>query len=73
MKKYQPEGKYEPMNEGMEVLDAVAVIKIIPKEMNGKYKIGQNMTIQKRIELAENILKKNSKTSLETLEVMDSQ
>ena len=70
MKKYQPEGKYEPMNEGMEVLDAVAVIKIIPKEMNGKYKIGQNMTIQKRIELAENILKKNSKTSLETLEIM---
>jgi uncharacterized protein len=70
MKKYQPEGKYEPMNEGMEVLDAVAVIKIIPKEMNGKYKIGQNMTIQKRIELAENILKKNSKTALETLEVM---
>jgi len=70
MKKYQPEGKYEPMNDGMKVLDAVAVIKIIPKEMNGKYKIGQNMTIQKRIELAENILKKNSKTALETLEVM---
>ena len=70
MKKYQPEGKYEPMNDSMEVLEAVAVIKIIPKEMNGKYKIGQNMTIQERIELAENILKKNSKTSLETLEVM---
>ena len=70
MKKYQPEGKYEPMNGNMEVLNAVAVIKITPKEMNGKYKIGQNMTIQERIELAENILKKNSKTSLETLEVM---
>ena len=70
MKKYQPEGKYEPMNGSMEVLEAVAVIKIIPKEINGKYKIGQNMTIQERIELAENILKKNSKTSLETLEVM---
>ena len=70
MKKYQPEGKYEPMNDSMEVLGVVAVIKIIPKEMNGKYKIGQNMTIQERIELAENILKKNSKTSLETLEVM---
>ena len=70
MKKYQPEGKYEAMNGNMEVLNAVAVIKITPKEMNGKYKIGQNMTIQERIELAENILKKNSKTSLETLEVM---
>ena len=70
MKKYQPEGKYEPMNESMEVLEAVAVIRIIPKEINGKYKIGQNMSTQERIELAKNILKKNSKTALETLEVM---
>ncbi|MBC8251765.1 MAG: pyridoxamine 5'-phosphate oxidase family protein [Candidatus Nitrosopelagicus sp.] len=70
MKKYQPEGKYEPMNKSMEVLEAVAVIKIIPKEMNGKYKIGQNMSTQDRIKLAESILKKNSKTALETLEIM---
>jgi hypothetical protein len=70
MKKYQPEGNYEPMNKSMEVLDAVAVIKITPNEMNGKYKIGQNMTKQERIELAKNILKKNSKTALETLKVM---
>ena len=27
MKKYQPEGKYKPMDKDMEVLDAVAVIK----------------------------------------------
>ena len=58
------------MNDNMEVLEAVAVIKIIPKKTNGKYKIGQNMGIQDRIQLAENILKKNSKTALETLEVM---
>ena len=70
MKKYQPEGNYEPMNENMEVLNAVAVIKITPNEMNGKYKIGQNMTKHERIKLAENILKKNSKTALETLNVM---
>ena len=70
MKKYQPEGKYEPMNEKMNVLEAVSVIKIIPKEMNGKYKIGQNMSKQERVELAEHILNKNSKTALDTLEVM---
>ena len=70
MKKYQPEGKYEPMNEKMNVLEAVSVIKIIPKEMNGKYKIGQNMPKQERIELAEHILNKNSKTALDTLEIM---
>ena len=70
MKKYQPEGKYEPMNEKMDVLKAVSVIKIIPKEMNGKYKIGQNMPKQERMELAEHILNKNSKTALDTLEIM---
>ena len=70
MKKYQPEGKYTPMSEDMKVLDAVAVIKIIPNEMNGKYKIGQNMSKQERIELAEHILNKNSKTALDTLEIM---
>ena len=70
MKKYQPEGNYEPMNKDMEVLDAVAVIKIMPNEMNGKYKIGQNMSKQERVELAEHILNKNSKTASDTLEAM---
>ncbi|MBC8250004.1 MAG: pyridoxamine 5'-phosphate oxidase family protein [Candidatus Nitrosopelagicus sp.] len=70
MKKYQPEGKYASMTEDMEVLDAVAVIKIIPNEINGKYKIGQNMSKQERVKLAEHILNKNSKTALDTLEVM---
>ena len=70
MKKYQPEGKYEPMRENMQVLNQVAVIKILPNEINGKYKIGQHMSKQKRIELAENILIRNSKTAQDTLEIM---
>ena len=70
MKKYQPEGKYEPMKRDMEVLDAVAVIKILPNEMNGKYKIGQNMSKQERFELAENILRRNSKMAKDTLKIM---
>ena len=70
MKKYQPEGKYEPMKKDMEVLEAVAVIKIIPNEINGKYKIGQNISKQERVELAMNILNRNSKTAQETLRVM---
>ena len=70
MKKYQPEGKYEPMRKNMQVLNEVAVIKILPNEMNGKYKIGQHMPKQKRIELAENILIRNSKTAQDTLEIM---
>ena len=70
MKKYQPEGRYTPMREDMNVLDATAVIKVIPREMNGKYKIGQNMSKDEKIELATKILDRNSKTAKETLGIM---
>ena len=70
MEKYQPEGQYKPMNKDMGVLDATAVIKIIPKEMNGKYKIGQNMSKEEKVELANKIKNRNSKTSKETLAIM---
>ena len=70
MKKYQPEGKYIPMRGDMDVLDATAVIKIIPKEMNGKYKIGQNLSKHEKMELAQKIKDRNSQTSKNTLEIM---
>ena len=70
MKKYQPEGRYTPMREDMDVLDATAVIKVTPKEMNGKYKIGQNMSKEEKIELATKILDKNSKTAKDTVKIM---
>jgi len=70
MKKYQPEGGYEPMNPEMEVLNEVAVIKIIPNTMRGKYKIGQTLKHEEKLELAENIFKRNSKTARNTLEMM---
>ncbi len=70
MKKYQPEGRYKPMDKDMDVLDATAVIKIIPEEMNGKYKIGQNMSKEEKIDLANKIKDRNSKTSGVTLAIM---
>ena len=70
MKKYQPEGRYKPMDKDMDVLDATAVIKIIPKEMNGKYKIGQTMSKEEKIDLANKIKDRNSNTSRETLAIM---
>jgi nitroimidazol reductase NimA-like FMN-containing flavoprotein (pyridoxamine 5'-phosphate oxidase superfamily) len=70
MKKYQPEGGYLPMTSDMEVLEHTAVIKVIPKEMNGKYKIGQNMSKKDKIDIANKILEKNSSTARETLEIM---
>ena len=70
MKKYQPEGGYDPILSTMKVLDAVAVIKVIPDTIYGKYKIGQHMRTKSRIDLAEKILKRNSPTAKETLKIM---
>ncbi len=70
MKKYQPEGGYEPIKPEMDVLDEVVVIKIVPKSLRGKYKIGQNMDIKSRIDLAKQILERNTPTAKETLDIM---
>ena len=70
MKKYQPEGGYEPINPEMKVLNEVAVIKVTPHTMRGKYKIGQNLKDAEKLELAENIFKHNSKTAKDTLKIM---
>jgi len=70
MKKYQPEGRYEPIKPDMDVLKEVEVIKIIPESLRGKYKIGQNMDMKSRIDLAKQILERNSPTAKETLDIM---
>jgi len=70
MKKYQPEGKYDPIKPDMDVLKEVEVIKIIPESLRGKYKIGQNMDMKSRIDLAKQILERNSPTAKETLDIM---
>ena len=54
----------------MDVLKEVEVIKIIPESLRGKYKIGQDMDMKSRIDLAKQILKRNSPTAKETLDIM---
>ena len=58
------------MTSDMEVLEHTVVIKVIPKEMNGKYKIGQNMSKKDKIDIANKKLEKNNSTARETLEIM---
>ncbi len=70
MEKYQPEGGYEPIRPDMDVLKEVEVIKIVPESLRGKYKIGQNMDMKSRIDLARKILERNSPTAKETLDIM---
>ena len=45
MKKLQPEGKYKPLNDEVykKVVDITEVFKLIPTELKGKIKLGQNL------------------------------
>ncbi len=70
IKKYQPEGGYEPIRPDMQVLDEVAIIKVTPESIRGKYKIGQDLRKDERVKLARKILDRNSKTAKETLKIM---
>ncbi|MEW6043871.1 MAG: pyridoxamine 5'-phosphate oxidase family protein [Thermoproteota archaeon] len=70
MEKYQPEGGYEKIRPNMAVVDEVAIIKVVPKTMRGKYKIGQHLDRNARQSLAEKILERNSPTAKETLRIM---
>ena len=70
MAKYQPEGGYEPMKPGDDTLDHVEVIRITPAEMHGKYKVGQNMRVSERTDLAQKILDRGSPTAMATLDAM---
>jgi len=70
IKKYQPEGGYEPIRQDMDVLDEVAIIKVTPETIRGKYKIGQNLQKDDRVKLARKILDRNSKTAKDTLKIM---
>jgi|TARA_B100001105_G_scaffold69404_1_gene54480 hypothetical protein len=70
MKKYQPEGFYDPLQSNTRVIDAVAIIKVTPQTLHGKYKIGQHMNSNERMILAQKISEKNSSTSKNTLKIM---
>ena len=70
MSKYQPEGKYQMISSQMDVLNEVAVIKVVPNSLRGKYKIGQNMKNAEKVALGKNIFERNSKTARQTLEIM---
>lgn len=58
MRKYQIEGIYESLNQSMRSVRAVSVIKVVPQEIRGKYKIGQHWTPSYRLKMAEKIIRR---------------
>jgi nitroimidazol reductase NimA-like FMN-containing flavoprotein (pyridoxamine 5'-phosphate oxidase superfamily) len=58
MKKYQKEGRYQTLHPYMSSVNEVTVIKIVLKEMHGKYKIGQHWASAYRLKIARNIIER---------------
>jgi nitroimidazol reductase NimA-like FMN-containing flavoprotein (pyridoxamine 5'-phosphate oxidase superfamily) len=58
MEKYQKEGKYEILDKDMPSVHEVAVIRVLPEEMRGKYKIGQHWSRLYRIKMAKSIIER---------------
>jgi hypothetical protein len=67
MKKYQKEGRYKGLDPYMPSVHEVTVIKIVQKEMRGKYKIGQHWAPAYRLKIAENIIEREGKEYAETI------
>lgn len=70
MEKYQKEGNYEKLNSNMHSVQEVTVIKLIPHNMKGKYKIGQQWTPSYRLKIAKNILAREKDDAKLIFEVM---
>ena len=70
MRKYQPEGRYEPLRPDMDVLNHVAVIRTKPDQIRGKYKIGQHMGRGARQALAAKILERGAPGAEKALRTM---
>jgi len=58
MQKYQSEGRYEPLDPFSQTVREVAIIKVVPIDMRGKYKIGQQWSRPYRLKMARNIIER---------------
>jgi nitroimidazol reductase NimA-like FMN-containing flavoprotein (pyridoxamine 5'-phosphate oxidase superfamily) len=58
MQKYQREGRYTPLTEGMKSIQHLTVLKINPETITGKYKIGQEWTAKYRSNIARRIIER---------------
>jgi len=58
MKKYQKEGRYESLSSNMGSVREVTVLKVVPDQIHGKYKIGQHWIPRYRLKMARNIIQR---------------
>jgi uncharacterized protein len=71
MKKYQKEGGYKSLSPEMGSVREVTVLKVVPDQIRGKYKVGQHWAPQYRLKMARNIVQRESnRDALQILKIM---
>jgi uncharacterized protein len=60
MEKYQKEGGYESLSSNMGSVREVTVLKVVPDQIRGKYKIGQHWIPRYRLKMARNIIQREA-------------
>ncbi len=72
MHKYQKEGFYEELKPNMDTVkdSNLAIIKVKPIVMTGKYKLGQQWSIEYRRYIAKRILERGTPTAMDTVALM---
>jgi len=61
--KRQKEGGYESLSPDMGSVREVVVLKIVPDQIRGKYKIGQHWISKYRLKMAENIIQREGESN----------
>ncbi len=71
MQKYQKEGKYTELSKDSRSIQNLTVIKVEPKSIQGKYKIGQEWSVRYKTNIAKKIIEREGLTKArEILESM---
>lgn len=73
MKKYQPEGKYIPLNDKKmyeKIINATGMFKLVPENISGKVKLGQTWNKEKFEMAIKNLQERGTKQDLNTIRRM---
>lgn len=73
MQKLQKEGKYIPLNHEMykKAINATCLFKLVPEEINAKFKLGQNFNEKRYERVKEHLLTRATKKDLETVKLLE--
>lgn len=73
MEKYQPEGNYKPLDDKKmyeEIINATGMFKLIPEDISGKVKLGQNWKKEKFEKAIRHLQERGTNQDIQTLRRM---